>query len=217
MKMPYSKMGKRPYKKKAYKRGYKPSLYREVKQLKSRIGTAEVKFLDTALSGQPIVSGGTMTLLNGLGLGDAPNQREGISVTLKSVHVKINVSANATALTNVNRWIFFIDTQPNLTVPSGADLLLGPSVNAMRNLSFSKRFKVLKDYRWTQVATSESGMKTLQFDFPIRGFNTRYAVGAATGTIADIATNSLYLYSIGDQAVNGAVWAGNIRLRYLDA
>ncbi len=172
--MVYSKkMGR----KKTYKKKYKPSLYREVQQLKSKVGTAEVKFVDTALSAQPIVSGGTMTLLNGLGLGDAANQREGISVTLKSINAKINVSANATALVNVNRWIFFIDTQPNGVVPAAADLLQTPSVNAMRNLSYTKRFKVLKDFRWTQVSTSESGMKTLSFNIPIRGCNTRYIVG----------------------------------------
>lgn len=214
--MVYSKTGRRPYKKKMYKKKYKPSLYKQVQQLKSQV-SSEVKFVDTALSAQPIVSAGTVTLLNGLGLGDAANQREGISIKMKSINAKVNVSANATALTNVSRWIFFIDTQPNGAAPTPADLLQTPSVNAMRNLSYTKRFKVLKDFRWTQVATSESGMKVLSFNIPIYNTFTRYIIGAGGGAVADIATNSLYLLSIGDQVTNGALWAGTIRFRFLDA
>lgn len=190
-------------------------LWKDVKYLKGLVN-AETKFIDNAYTAQVISTTPSFYLMNGIGQGVTGNTREGISIRAKSLNVKMNVSSNATALSNVSRLIFFIDTQPNGLAPVVGDILQQTNVNGMRNLGNGYRFRILKDLRFTQVYSSESQQKTISVNIPLR-FHTRYSVTGSTGTITDILTNSLYMMTIGDQApATGALWAGDLRFRWID-
>lgn len=151
--------------------------------------------------------------------GDGPTNRTGIQVRSKSLTFKLNCAVGTSGV-NVNRFILFLDKQPNGVAPAIADLLTtGGSVtpiDALRNLGNSKRFIVIRDMRWTQVSTSDSQQRVFEFTVPLK-FLTQYYVGQNNGTVADIATNALWFMTVGDAALgNGSLMNGVIRYRFQD-
>lgn len=200
----------------------------------------EKKSVDVPATLANFTSAGTFTLLNGIIPGASVNQRVGRKISMKSISIRGMVywsQAGATPGNDYLRCILFYDRQPNGAAPSVADLLTdtdnagGTTSTAISdiNISNADRFKVLRDWYWDipmpssgttpQNAEVLSTQRELVFkDFvPLKGMEVHFNAGTA-GTVADIATGSLYLLTIGLRAAADYQFSLRFktRLRYLD-
>lgn len=140
---------------------------------------------------------GALTLLNGMVYGGTSNQHIGRSVTLKSINLNACLGFLGGAPGGSVHWRILIiyDRQPNATAPAVTDILLADNPASPLNLSNSKRFKVLHDWRPEHAepaAGAGLGGPSVQHQFYRKlqlpqEFNT-----ASSGTIADITTGSIY-------------------------
>lgn len=177
----------------------------------------ELKYKDV-MALTTAVAVGNPILLNGIARGDEAFERTGRQITMKSVQIRMLVRSPTAVISSAFqslcavRFILFVDRQANATTPTMAQLLtdtgVGQACASNYNPEYKRRFYVLAD----QVVTSVPAFMTSASLGPscasrqiTRFINTRveYNNGDA-GTIADINTNSLYLYVIGDRAAVGA-------------
>lgn len=95
-----------------------------------------------------------------------------------------------------------MDKQANATVPTVAQILETVSAISPMNMDNRDRFTVLHDY---QCPVDQLGGRPSTVHKKFRKINvtTAYNAGAA-GTVADIATNSIYLLYIFTQIGTGA-------------
>ena len=167
------------------------------------------------------------TLLTGLAPGNGASDRIGTKVDWRSLEIRLRSEATATTgITQFCRWMIVLDRQANGVAPTLAQILLAASTTAPRNLANRKRFKIITDKAYhiggvlngagtgASVPNCRYFKKYLKFRRPI---TTEYNTGVA-GTIADIATNSIYLMALGTSGVGDtdASLAGYIRMRYTD-
>lgn len=198
-----------------------PSLVQKVAKLEKqvRLQKDEWKSIETYLAGAAVAAG-TLYLLNGTTQGDGINQREGRQIYVQSVQCNLRAEWNTAASPSpaTYRIILFVDKQSNGAAPAVADLLdtsTALSCDALRNLNNRKRFKILLDRRYAITPTGASNTSIVD-DFYLKKFiTTQYNAGTA-GTIADISSNSIYMLTVSDEAVNGPNNGGHIRVRFTE-
>jgi hypothetical protein len=159
---------------------------------------------------------GGIQLLNGIATGTALDQRLGREVRCGSL--RGNLLSYVTATTGVDqlhRILLVWDRQPNGAALAILDVLDATTVYAQQNIANISRFKILWDVFHALNASPESGsLKAIELSCPIKKV-VIYNSGTA-GTVADIATGSLYLISLGNiapGATAGGV-AGTLRLTF---
>lgn len=187
-------------------------LVNKVAQLSSLINT-EFKTADTAgtstLTTVPIIA-----LLNGLGIGDDFNNRDGRQVRWKSVEIKIQfLLSTAGPIEDMVRIMVVIDKQPNETLMVIADLLDTTTVQSMKNLNQRKRFVILLD----TVIELSLAQRTNAFWKYYKKIDMKTIYDSSdTGGITDIETNAFYLVLFCTEAVNGIVSERTTRMRFID-
>jgi hypothetical protein len=153
-------------------------------------------------------STGAISLLNGIAPGFTIDGRLGRVVTLKQI--KLDVQALVTPVTGVdqyNRFLVVYDHQPNGAALTILQVLNSVNVISARNFDNSARFEVLCDELHHLNASAEPD-SNISFKVKIRRpLQTVFNSGTA-GTIADIATGSLYVISIGSEVAGGT--AGSV-------
>ena len=186
------------------------------KQSKRPRAEPELKAVDTAVALNCDTTG-AIQLLNGIQPGTGLDQRVGRRVSM--VMMKARLQAAVTAGTGVDqfcRYLVVLDHQPNGAALAINDVILGGTTSQV-NLSNQVRFEILRDKRVYLNASGEPGSAAvIEFSIALNR-DTQYNSGSA-GTVADIATNSLYLIVLGSIAAGataGAV-AGSVRVRYYD-
>ena len=115
--------------------------------------------------------------------------------------------------------MYFFDRQSNGANPTLSSHLSANNILAQRSLVERKRFKIIWDKTRVLNASGESGSAVvytgyIKFRRPILvEFNSGVA-----GTISDIASNSMYLYTVGSVAAGATAGAveGTVRIRYTD-
>lgn len=160
------------------------------------------------------------TLLNGLVPGNSASQRTGNKVDIKSIQgLFYHVVVNGTGTDQSHRRLIVLDRQANGVAPTLAQVLTTADCFGLRNLENRKRFKILSDKQIILDASGESGSKKYQklyikFRRPI---TVEFNNGVA-GTIADIVSNSLYLFVYGTNAAGATAGQclGAVRIRYVD-
>jgi len=180
---------------------------------------AEVKYIDTA-DAYAVNTTGTLTLINGLTLGNTSTTRIGQKVTLKSLEVKYRLAVTATTgLDQTHRLLFVLDRQCNGAALTLAEILVPTNTEGLRNLANPRRFKFIIDQRYDLSAATESGStKTgkifFQFKKPLV---IEYNAGNA-GTIADISSGSIYMVLLGSNVAGNTAGTAAVvtRLRYTD-
>lgn len=180
----------------------------------------EFKSVDLPIGPVPVNTTGSVTLLNGLGLGTDINQRVGREVVIKSIQIRGHSYVTATTGTDqVHRIIIFVDKQVNAAAPTTATLLgSGFGIYTMKSLENRKRFKILYD-RCVQLNTStEPGaQKTFEY-FKKVHIPVTFNAGN-TGLVGDIVTGGIFMCFVGENA--GGPTAGGFtgvsRLRYIDS
>lgn len=194
---------------------------KSVKDLKSK---DELKYLDTFINGSSLTSTATLTLLNGMTLGDDVSNREGNQISPTSIQCRYVLGGVATSLDQdiVVRHIVFWDSQANGSAPSSGDLLDQATISSITiapyKRQYQKRFKIVYDK--THVLSpkmADPANATTQILIPLIYKKFKRALGRVvnyrnaqnTGTITDIATNSLYsLFVTNNAAANATVSAG---------
>lgn len=182
-----------------------------------RFTPVELKAIDTSVNEAVSTTGGVM-LLNGIVPGVGLNQRVGRQVKMASLSAILRFSVGATTgVDQFHRYLIVRDKQANGGALTVNDVLDSTSVSAMLNLSNQHRFVILHDELVHLNASAEPGSEVpFQRQFRVDSL-VQYNSGTA-GTVADIATNSLYFIFIGSVAVgttDGTV-TGTFRLRYTD-
>lgn len=159
-------------------------------------------------------------LLDGITPGTRAFERIGNRVTIKSLELRINVgTTTAVASSQFCRWIVVLDRQSNASTPTLANILNPGTYFGVRNLDNRRRFKIIMDNQFTIGVSSTDTNKRewhvyMKFRKPlIVDYN-----GGGSGGISDIASNALWLVSIGTNVpgVNAAAMDGTSRIRYLD-
>ncbi len=115
------------------------------------------------------------------------------------------------------RYMVVLDKQPNGLTPAWTDVLVSTSVQSQLNLSNQSRFRVLLDRLVYLNAAAEPGSGSDQSFSLSLGDVVQYNSGTA-GTVADIATNSLYLFTLSTAPAGqtAGLSTGVARLRYTD-
>lgn len=171
-------------------------------------------------SGNTVDTAGSLILLNGMQLGTTASTRVGQNITIRSVECRvINRVTAGTGVDQTHRFGLYVDKQCNGVALTGVDLLNAATIYGLRNLNNRSRFKCLLDKFIVLNATGEPGAEKywhlyLKFKRPIV---VQYNGGNA-GTIADINSNSMYIYLIGSQApgATAGTQTGYYRIRYTD-
>lgn len=200
--------------------------YRKTRYIPYATKFGEWKYSDTQVNIDLSTTPGYV-LLNGLVPGTAATQRIGQNVSIKSIEVKLRMQVTpATGVDQFVRVLIAVDRQPNGAAPVIGDLLTATSVTAPRNLNNRKRFKILMDKPYamggilngagsgSQTSNLRMVKKYMKFKRPIV---VEYNTGNA-GTVADITSNSIYMFTLGTEAAGNTDtnMLGYIRIRYTD-
>lgn len=206
----------------------KPSLRKQVMNVKKSVkelkAKDELKYLDTFINGTGMTSTSTLNLLNGMTLGDDVSNREGNEISPTSIQCKFNLQQVATAVNSdhVIRQIVFWDSQSNGAAPSAGDLLdlatiTAPTIAPYKR-QYQKRFKIIYDKVFVlHPGTVDPTAATTQILAPTVHSGFKRALGRVVkfrnaqnaGTVADIASNSLYsLWVTNSASANVTVTAG---------
>jgi len=195
----------------------------------------EKKFLDTAITapangdGAVTVGATTFILCNGMAQGTTGITRIGRQITIKSVAYNLYLKPGATTTSGMVRFMLLWDFQANGLAPVITDILgfndtpvtTANELTAAMNMSNRERFKVLVDKRipvGSTVATQAFGPVAVHAE-KFRKCNQIVTYnGGVAGTVADIATGSLYvvLMTTTGGAANVSL-VGNVRIRFTDA
>ena len=161
---------------------------------------------------------GAILLLNGIARGEDYNQREGRQIFMKHMELRIqNAVTGGTGVDQHHRYLLVLDSQPNGGALTITNVLESVSTLAYPNLDYRQRFRILLDKTVVLNATAEPFSHTFEKHFLRLNIPVTFNNGN-TGTIADIATNSLYFIALGTQAAG--VTAGSCtvtsRIRFTD-
>lgn len=190
---------------------------RKTQNKRKSIPSVELKSVDVATQVATDTTG-SLTLLNGIVPGVGFSQRLGRMVAMQRADIFVNsVVTAATGIDQYQRVLVVMDRQANAAAPAITDILMSVSISAQYNLINAARFRILSDRRLYLNAAGEPGSgKAWKISLPMSS-RVRYNDGTA-GTVADIATNSVYFITIGSVAAGATAGSTgfNSRVRYTD-
>jgi len=237
--MPKAKRGKKKAKRRQYDSHVKAFRARG-KIAQSVFGRTRIekKYTDVALPNIGVCNvapGGDV--LNATQVGAAAWQRIGRKIQCQYLQLDVSWSPDNASTVMVQqdvRLLIFIDRQANGVAPSYADVIKDVTPNGVAtspvhgfyNQDNKQRFTILKDIKLTMpmlVASATrdypQGMPPLhsQYFIPLKGLTTTYNGTANPATLAEIASNAIYVMGYGAGA-SGAAWNVDLksRLCFLD-
>lgn len=168
---------------------------------------------------------GSITLLSGVATGADFTDRIGRKIFMKSLYIRGIIKPVDNNVGNtLARMIIVYDMQPNGAAPGITDILKSSSPASQLNLNNRDRFRILIDKQWSIGAVSDastsslSGSPTVHTLKKFKRLNLEEVFKGTTSAITDISTGSIYMITLGDQAVgNGAVVSMSSRVRFMDA
>ncbi|AXF51974.1 MAG: capsid protein [Cressdnaviricota sp.] len=193
---------------------------------KSKYVAGELHALDLAAATYNIDTTGSVTALNLIAQGDDINNRQGRQIFNQSIRVHGNIAPiDTTTVPTYCRIMLVWDSQSNSgTIPTIAQILTASSSVSNTNLDNRERFTVLRDWKQTLGGTSTTATSSyaqsptvseLDWYVPLKGAKTTYS--ATTGVIGAVATGTLLLVTIGNQATSDAFqFQCTTRLRFTD-
>lgn len=161
----------------------------------------EDKYIDSTATAVSVSTTPGQVLLNGCTQGNTASTRVGWSI--KAVNLEVIVSLKIddaeTATPSMIRWVIVRDKQCNGAAFSSTSYWVSNSVVSLTNVANQQRFHTYKD---DLVMLSPNGPECAchREVIPMQ-FHTDYNSGNA-GTVADIATDSLYFMYISDNNTN---------------
>lgn len=188
-------------------------------------GRMELKTID---SGQvvtnPLLTTGTVVLLDGVATGTDFTNRIGRKVNLASVYLRGDISYTATTADGgvAVRVMIVYDTQTNGAAPVVTDILTASTVTAPNNLNNRDRFKTLMD-KVFQLPGAHFVAAALTVGSPqsktvkkYKRLNHEVIFGGTAATVGSIQTGGLFLVMIAD-TVGASFMVWDSRVRFEDA
>lgn len=163
---------------------------------------------------------GDFHLMNGITLGSSAVTRIGRVITIKTAQINLVAINGTTTNPGVLRVMLFYDKQANANAPSTGpnDLLENtPLIVSARGLNQRTRYRILAD-RYISFGPSGAGDPSEYLRIFVRfrrGLRVQYNGGIA-GTVADIVTNSLYMFLLSSTGTPCTV-SFYTRVRFTDA
>ncbi len=185
----------------------------------------EWKHLDTAISSTEFANDQTLIILNAPAVGDGVDNRDGRWITMKSVHFKYQVDAQATQANPSMPCVAQVIWEPfpnQAAVPTMADIWeTDGSLDSHRNIEHNAgRFKILssRNFRVTKPATAEDDPTKQHFTgswfIPLRGKKTRFDSAGVAATDFTRGRLLLALRSSTAAAAVCPVFTANMRLTF---
>lgn len=173
----------------------------------------------------------TNNQLCGIAQGSAENQRIARCAYIKSAYIKghINLPSAAAAENNgyASLWLV-LDTQSNAAQMKADDFLVNYgtaySADALQNLQYSDRFKLLKYKRirfpprncFGNASTSSVGAQDIPFEIYWKGHIKKEHTGT-TANVSDVTNNSIHLIAIRSEDAHASTTITyQARVRYTD-
>lgn len=174
----------------------------------------ERKFSDVTSTGTSVNA--TRILLNGLSTGDSTNQRNGQSIKVTQIYCQLKFNLNASATDTTIRYMLILDRDPRGVIYNISDLLQDytnyPITSPLNLDSNVRRYTVLMDRRLKLNTNYPETIRRINVKRPI---HVRYDPDD-TGTITDIAYNSIYLMFLSDESTNYPTVQYYCRIRFID-
>jgi hypothetical protein len=181
------------------------------------IGAAALPTKDTWAAAEPAAGFAGITELNCVLQGQTVASRIGNKITMKSAHLRFDLSAAAAILADVRVMVLY-DRQPNGAFPALADILVDQPAGVVApfagiNIANKSRFLMLRD----QDFLLDQGQASIHcVNMYIKGrWETEF--GSTLNAITDFRTGALYLCVFTTFASgNVAISNGTCRIRYYD-
>lgn len=176
----------------------------------------EVKVCDTAPTSYNFNTTGSIALLNGIGVGDDYNERDGRQIWTTSIKVKGTVGANSAAANySYNRIMVIYDSQSNGSLPAMTDIFSSSTSLSFLNLNNRERFTILADEEFvlglcTATGVGDSNVYNVCINIEEVLKTTYNGTGA---TISNITTGAILLVTIANKATT-AVNTLSSRVRF---
>jgi hypothetical protein len=156
-----------------------------------------------------------VNLLNGLVQGTDYNNRVGISIKAVSLLCRITIRMSATAaIDSFFRIAIIRDIQANNATVAQATIFETTDFNSLVRSDWSQRFHFYMDKTY-KLSLAGPSTVSYQVSIPL-GFHTHYIKGQDAGTIADIATNALFVWFVSSDNTNQVAANTNFRFFYVD-
>lgn len=176
----------------------------------ARLVHAEKRYKDIAPGAVNMLNTGTVTLLNGMQIGDQDGNREGTTLAMTYLAVKGQFYSVGGAVAN-GRLMIVYDKQTNAAAPVVNDVLTACEPNTFRNNNTMKRFIVLYD-KSVSISGGNTYPKRFDFGIPLKK-NTQFNTSNA-GTVGDIVTGGLFAIWLSDLAASYPTIDFHARLFY---
>lgn len=178
----------------------------------------EFKFLDTVVTATAVSTTAVITQLTNLAQGDTDITRDGAQIRISAIRVNGFVVIEPTSVTTMFRLMLVLDNQTNGAIYTSAQLLAddtaGDAIASPLNLDNKFRFRILWDQVINLVAGAENSIEHFSYFKMMPNLKIRYSANA--GDITDLASKSLSLFMISNDAVTTPSTTFNVRVRFLD-
>lgn len=184
----------------------------------------ELKYVDVAAAAYVADTTGTVTLLNGIAVGDDNTTRDGRQVVIKSVQVRGKLVPVDAATNPVKaRIIIFWDNATVAGTPTIAAVLSAATANSFPLVNNQNRFTILVDRSYVIGGFDTTATQTYAMCPTVQDVEIYKPIGSITqyngtgATDASIANGGLYMITIGDQAAGvGGSFTLATRVRFTD-
>lgn len=183
--------------------------WKGVKFLKDLVNV-EHKYFDVMQSNQAIGTTAVIYPLSQIAAGDAYNQRDGNSIKLESILLRLTAVLNTSAEQTFIRAILFFDDEQRGTTPTASEVLesSGDYLSPINHLN-GLRFRVCRD-KIINLRKTDNAQLVKMWCEPKR--HIRYS----SGTNTDTKEGNVYLLLLSDQATNTPLVDFDSRLRFID-
>lgn len=202
----------------------KPTWRRVVKTVNKLKNTVNAEMKQFSVDGTFTAGGGQIACINGIDQGDGHDDRDGLSVRMKYVHVKIlsEVNASQTGAPRI-RLSLVLKKNNQGAAPSYTDVYatggLARGELALREYNGIRNFWVIRDLKPFSIsytaAFNRPAIMVSEFYVPI-DVKTRWEYGQTGGGAADIQTNGLYLFAYDSSTTNFSTIAYVTRVGFYD-
>lgn len=197
---------------------------RPVKGAISKPNGPELKYIDRAVADYVADTTGSITLLNGVAVGDDNTDREGRQVNIKSVQIKGRCHPfDTTTLPTHARIILVWDNATNGTAPTIADVMTAVNSNSFPLVNNANRFTILRDMSFPIGGISTTASSSYAMSPSVHIVDAYLKIGQLTqyvntgATAASVQNGGLFMITIGDQAAAaGGQFSVAVRVRFTD-
>lgn len=197
----------------------------QVRNRGPRTGKGELKYVDLAAAAYSCSTTASVTMLNGIAVGDDNNNRDGRQIYVETCQIIGKLAPEDSLTSDTNCRIMLVwDAQPNGAAIAGiTDILVAATTHSMTNLNNRERFTILRDLvlpvgrtdNTTTVAFAHS--PTIHSVKWFTRIKRKTTYNTTTAAITAITTGALLLVTVGDTAAgSGANFTAATRVRFRD-